>query len=73
MVCSSTLKTADGYRARADEDRANSRLIAAAPDLLEALVALEAMAERYRPIGYPIPDAQKAARAAIAKATGDAA
>lgn len=40
----------------------------AAPGLLDALIDLEAMAERYRPPGYPIPDAQKRARAAIAKA-----
>ena len=32
----------------------------------DALAAPEAMAERYRPPGYPMPDAQKQARAAIA-------
>ena len=32
----------------------------------DALAALEAMAERYRPPGYPMPDAQKQARAALA-------
>ena len=36
--------------------------------LLDALIELEAMADRYRPPGYPIPDAQKKARAAIARA-----
>lgn len=49
----------------------DARLIAAAPDLLEALINLEAMTERYRQSGAPIPDAQKSARAAIAKATGE--
>jgi hypothetical protein len=52
---------------------ANAHLIAAAPDLLEALINLEAMAERYRQTGAPIPDAQKSARAAIAKAVIEAA
>lgn len=41
--------------------------------LLEALIELEAMAERYRFPGGPIPDAQQKARAAIASATVDAA
>lgn len=36
MVCSSTPKTTASYQARCEEDRANARLIAAAPDLLEA-------------------------------------
>jgi hypothetical protein len=36
--------------------------------LLGALVKLEAMSERYRPVGYPLPDAQLEARAAIASA-----
>lgn len=38
-------------------------------ELLDALRDLEAMAERYRQPGYPVPDAQKKARAVIAKAT----
>lgn len=37
-------------------------------ELLEALRKLEAMAERYRPPGYPVPDAQKVARFAITRA-----
>lgn len=37
-------------------------------EMREALKQLEAMAERYRPPGYPIPDAQKLARAVIYKA-----
>jgi hypothetical protein len=41
-------------------------------ELLNALRELEGLAERYRPPGYPIPDAQKKARAAIAAATGSA-
>ena len=54
------------------QQAANARLIAAAPELLAALRDLEAMAERYRPPGYPVPEAQKKARAVIAKATGAA-
>jgi hypothetical protein len=54
-----------------EETEAIARLMEAAPELLEALIKLEAMAERYRPQGAPLPDAQKQARAAIAKATGD--
>jgi len=58
------------YYSSGDEQAIHdARLIAAAPELLAALVKLEAMAERYRPAGYPIPDAQKAARAAISLAT----
>ena len=52
---------------------ADAKLIAAAPELLSALRDLEAMAERYRQPGAPIPDAQKKARAAIVKAVGSAA
>jgi hypothetical protein len=44
-------------------DRANAEI----ERLRAALVGLEAMAERYRPPGYPIPDAQKVARAALAQ------
>lgn len=54
-------------------EEADAHLIAAAPDLLSALRDLEAMAERYRQPGAPIPDAQKKARAAMAKAAGGAA
>ena len=56
-----------------EHEEADAHLIAAAPDLLSALRDLEAMAERYRQPGAPIPDAQKKARAAIAKAVGRAA
>ena len=56
-----------------EHDEADAHLIAAAPDLLDALRDLEAMAERYRQPGAPIPDAQKKARAAITKAVGRAA
>ncbi len=50
----------------------NARLIAAAPELLEALKDLEAGYERLKDQGYPVSDCQKKARAAIAKATGAA-
>lgn len=57
------------------DNRANARLIAAAPDLLAALEALLPMvaewhAEFPRHIGDKEPPAIQAARAAIAKATG---
>lgn len=44
--------------------RANARLIAAAPDLLDALIAVVAISDRKH-------DAWDAAKAAIAKATGE--
>lgn len=44
-------------------------LRATAGDLLVALRDLEAMAERYRQPGYPVPYVQKRAIAAIAKAS----
>jgi hypothetical protein len=55
-----------------DQVMADAHLIAAAPELLEALKALETMTERHRLSGYPISDAQKAARAAIERAEGKA-
>lgn len=55
------------------EENANARLIAAAPDLLEALRALHAACVKD---GWPVygahPAAMNAALAAIAKATGSA-
>ena len=50
-----------------DEEFANARLIAAAPDLLEALKGLMALSDHR----VDLRDAAKDARAAIAKATGD--
>jgi hypothetical protein len=47
------------------ESEANARLIASAPDLLEALIEVVAIADRKT-------DAFDRARAAIAKATGEA-
>ena len=46
-------------------------LLAINAELVEALKMLEAMAERYRPPGYPTPDAQKIARAALARYEGE--
>ena len=54
------------------EGSANARLIAAAPELLEALIKLSESYTRLTPTGYPDSDAQKQAKAAIAKATGEA-
>lgn len=47
------------------KNRANARLIAAAPDLLAALEALAALPNKHRP-----EEMWEAARAAIAKARG---
>lgn len=50
-----------------DEAEANARLIAAAPDLLEALQEIDRLASRHE--AGAMGKAQKIARAAIAKAT----
>ena len=64
----------DGYfLPHTEEAKANARLIAAAPELLEALERLADAYERLKPPGYPLSDREKQARAAIAKATGGAA
>ena len=52
-----------------EEGEANARLITAAPDLLEVLRSLTAVARRYLPDYDEHPEIQ-AADAAIAKATG---
>ena len=49
------------------QTKANARLIAAAPDLLEALKGLMALSDHR----VDLRDAAKDARAAIAKATGE--
>jgi hypothetical protein len=56
------------------QNDANARLIAAAPELLEALEAIRDWDERCNPAGYAgLPDSTRAAMyAAIAKATGEA-
>lgn len=72
-------KGVDDALPKAQELAANARLIAAAPDLLEALqemVAGDAEAiEDAKRLGVPFPDEMLAAyhkaRAAIARATGD--
>ena len=53
-----------------DTQHANARLIAAAPDLLEALKKLDNFFETYRPEGHPVSDPHELVRAAIAKAEG---
>lgn len=61
------------HHREAEETRANARLIAEAPELLEALERLSAQCERLRLPGQAETDAEKTARAVIAKATGGAA
>lgn len=50
--------------------KANARLIAAAPELLEALKRLLGAYERLKPLQSLVSDPEKQAQAAIAKATG---
>ena len=55
-------------RAQLEEARANARLIAAAPDLLEALKDMVGLVELMCPFDGP---QQRKARATIARATGE--
>lgn len=50
---------------------ADARLIAAAPELLEALQRLSAQCERMRMLGQSQSDAERNAAAVLAKATGE--
>lgn len=58
-----------GGRRSGNESAANARLIAAAPDLLEALKEIEAGTQFWD--SYPIEHPYGKAKAAIAKATGE--
>ena len=49
-------------------DKADAHLIAAAPDLLEALKKLDNFFETYRPEDHPVSDPHELVRAAIKKA-----
>ena len=50
---------------------ADARLIAAAPELMEALQRLSAQCERMRMLGQSQSDAERNAAAVLAKATGE--
>ena len=62
-----------GYYSGNGERLANARLIAQAPNLLEALQRLSAQCERLRMAWQLESDAERTARAVIAKVTGGAA
>lgn len=62
-------KTKESYEAQKKIARANARLIAAAPDLLEACQALIAYCDKNPPMGDSLWSVRQI-RAAIAKATG---
>ncbi len=75
MVCRSQPKTEAAYQARCEEDRANARLIAAAPELLEALEICAGTLAEFVNCGNAHPTSVigknvTRARAAIAKAIG---
>ena len=57
------------FLSHTEESKANARLIAAAPELLEALQEMVSLVEMVIPFDGP---QQRKARAAITKATGDA-
>jgi hypothetical protein len=60
------------YHAEGSEQEANAHLIAAAPEMLEALMALNDLRGAWSPPDDVIKAAWAKARAAIAKATGAA-
>jgi hypothetical protein len=60
------------YHGEGEEQEANARLIAAAPEMLEALMALNDLRGAWSPPDDVIKAAWAKARAAIAKATGAA-
>lgn len=70
VVAANGARVAEVTGSAFDEAEANARLIAAAPDLLEACKAFVA----HYPMGTNpfLDDAFRAARAAIARATGEA-
>lgn len=72
--CQTKFKRGEGYRAECPRREANARLIAAAPDLYEALATVMVALKVVREDGNEFPDFdawEKAARAALAKATGE--
>lgn len=75
-INSSTPKSKAAYEKRVAEGRANARLIAEAPALLEMLRVSVIVLEKVEPSGDPASDEVLAltiqtAKAAIAKATGE--
>ena len=68
LTIATVARSADG-----DYSPANGRLLAQAPNLLEALQRLSAQCTRLRLPGQPETDAERTARAVIAKVTVGAA
>jgi hypothetical protein len=74
--CQTPFKRGEGWQSECAVREANARLIAAAPDLLDAIKPLLALLEPVETLGLlAAPELEKlnAARAAIAKAEGGAA
>lgn len=67
--CQASFKRGSGHQAECEERDANARLIAAAPELLEALKALLSGSERHI-FSTECKTERDAARTAIAKAEG---
>jgi hypothetical protein len=73
VTCQAKFKRGEGYKAQCAERDANARLIAAAPDLLEALEIADAWIREARSLGSNIPCERtlEMNSAAIAKARGE--
>ena len=70
IICNAAQLRWDDWKTEHAERKANARLIAAAPELLEALQRLSAQCERLRMAWQLESDAERNARVVIAKAIG---
>jgi hypothetical protein len=76
--CQTRFKRGQGWQTECDEREANARLIAAAPELLEALIAVNEILQMTLSFGMGFSDGHEGSPArlaadAIAKATGEGA